>query len=142
MAGLLDVNILVALFDPDHDQHEHAHRWFDSNAGRGWATCTLTQNGLVRIISHPSYPGRRTTMADGIARLKAFLQADLHTYWEDSVPISDPAIRSEHIRGPSQITDITLLALAVRHHGCLVTFDRRVNWRAVVDARADSLEHP
>jgi uncharacterized protein len=26
--ALLDVNVLVALFDPDHVHHEAAHRWF------------------------------------------------------------------------------------------------------------------
>jgi predicted nucleic acid-binding protein len=51
-------------------------------------------------------------------------------------------IRLEHVRGPGQITDATLLALAVRHQARLVSFDRRLNWRSVVGARANSIVHP
>lgn len=49
--ALLDVNVLVALFDPGHVHHEPAHEWFAANRSAGWATCPLTGNGLVRILS-------------------------------------------------------------------------------------------
>ena len=35
--ALLDVNVLVALFDPDHIHHELAHDWFADNHAGGWA---------------------------------------------------------------------------------------------------------
>jgi uncharacterized protein len=53
--SLLDVNVLVALFDPDHAYHEAAHQWFARHRAQGWATCPLTENGLVRVMSHPAY---------------------------------------------------------------------------------------
>src|SRR5205807_1947335 len=53
--ALLDVNVLVALFDPDHVHHEPAHRWFAEQRGTGWATCPLTENGLLRVLTHPAY---------------------------------------------------------------------------------------
>lgn len=52
--ALLDVNVLVALFDPDHVHHEAAQAWFSANRLHGWATCPLTENRLVRILSHPA----------------------------------------------------------------------------------------
>jgi predicted nucleic acid-binding protein len=53
---LLDINILIALADPDHEHHGKAESFFLANHQRGWATCPITENGFVRIISHPSYP--------------------------------------------------------------------------------------
>ena len=47
--SLLDVNVLVALFFPDHVHHELAHDWFADHREQGWATCPLTENGLVRV---------------------------------------------------------------------------------------------
>jgi hypothetical protein len=35
--ALLDVNLLVALFDPDHVHHELAHDWFADQRDAGWA---------------------------------------------------------------------------------------------------------
>ena len=29
--ALLDVNVLLALFDPAHQNHQDAHRWFGRN---------------------------------------------------------------------------------------------------------------
>src|SRR5713226_6496670 len=49
--ALLDVNVLVALFDPAHVHHEAAHAWFGANRKNRWATCALTENGFVRVLS-------------------------------------------------------------------------------------------
>jgi predicted nucleic acid-binding protein len=70
--ALLDVNVLVALFDPAHLHHEGAHAWFGRNRSRRWATCPLTENALVRVLSNASYHGTRTTMDDAAARLRSF----------------------------------------------------------------------
>ena len=45
--ALLDVNVLMALSDPDHTHHEIAHDWFADHHAHGWATCAVTQNGFV-----------------------------------------------------------------------------------------------
>ncbi len=55
MRALLDVNVLIALFDQDHVFHDRAHLWLEANAAAGIATCPLTENGVVRVISHPKY---------------------------------------------------------------------------------------
>ena len=54
MRALLDVNVLIALFDQDHSLHERARDWFAANAL--WASCPITQNGCIRIMSHARYP--------------------------------------------------------------------------------------
>ena len=136
--ALLDVNVLVALFDPEHIHHETAHAWF-GGPGRGrWATCPLTENGLVRVVSNPGYPGRRTTLDDAVRRLRRFCEHQGHLFWPDSVTVRDLAVfNTASIQGYRQVTDIYLLALAVAHHGALVTFDRSIALAAVSGASED-----
>ncbi len=55
--NLLDVNLLVALCDADHVHHRPTAQWFRSHRSDGWATCPLTENGLLRIVGHARYPG-------------------------------------------------------------------------------------
>lgn len=140
MISLLDVNVLVALFDADHVNHEAAHRWFGENRQRGWATCPLTENGLVRIISNPGYPGRRTAVPEVVDRLAAFRASGGHSFWSDVLSLcQDHLFDFSHVGGYRQLTDVYLLALAVFNEGCLVTFDRRIRANAVVGAAGASL---
>jgi predicted nucleic acid-binding protein len=54
--ALLDVNVLIALLDRRHVHHEAAHGWFAAEQAKGWATCPLTQNAVLRILGQPRYP--------------------------------------------------------------------------------------
>lgn len=139
MAALLDVNVLVALFDPMHIHHEAAHEWFAENRQRGWATCPLTENGMVRVLSNPNYPGRMTTTGDAIARLGSFRESGHHTFWSDSVSICDEALRPAHVQGYRQLTDIYLLALTVHNDGRLATFDQAIPLASVNGANSDHI---
>ena len=141
MIGLLDVNALVALFDPEHVHHTAVHAWFSEDRHLGWATCPLTENGLVRVLSNPKDPGRRTTVEDAIQRLRRFRESGDHTYWADSVSICDDGLLDlRHVRGHRQLTDVYLLALATKHQGRLVTFDRSIRHEAVKGALKSNLE--
>jgi toxin-antitoxin system PIN domain toxin len=106
--------------------HARVRTWWAGNAGGGWATCPPTQNGFVRIISQPSYPGNRS-IADAVALLRAGTSRPGHDFWPDSISVSDQST-FDHARllGPNQITDAYLLALAVKNGGPLVTFDRSI----------------
>ena len=140
MVVLLDINVLVALFDPVHTHHEVAHKWFGPNRQSGWATCPLTEDGLVRVISNPSYPGRRTTVQDALQRLTFFRGSGGHTFWPDSASLCDPLlIHPSHLLGHQQLTDVYLLALAVTYGGQLATFDRRISLAAVEGTKTDHL---
>jgi toxin-antitoxin system PIN domain toxin len=137
---LLDVNVLVALFDPVHTHHEAAHEWFEPNRRSGWSTCPLTENGLVRVISNPSYPGRRTTVQDALQRLTIFRESGNHTFWPDSASLCEvPLIRPANLLGHRQLTDVYLLALAVTNGGRLATFDQRISLAAVNGAEPGHL---
>jgi toxin-antitoxin system PIN domain toxin len=132
MSYLLDVNVLVALFDPTHLHHEAAHGWFASAREDGWATCPITENGFVRVISNPAYPGRRATVATAITRLRQFAESGHHSHWPDEVSILRmQTLNATHLTGHREVTDAYLLALAVHRDGGLATFDRSVRTSSV-----------
>lgn len=137
MTALLDVNVLIALIDPAHVAHEAAHRWFETEGRQDWATCPLTENGVVRIVGHPKYPntpGSPAIVAAIVAQLRALPG---HVFWPDDISLTgaehvDPA----RILTSGQVTDSYLLALAVAHRGRLATFDRRLSASAVKGGKA------
>ena len=130
--ALLDVNVLVALFDPIHVHHEAAHRWFIRDRKHGWATCPITLNGCIRILSGPFYPSFDATPAEVVRHLKALSAAPDHHFWPDSVTLLDETlINPGQLGGHKHITDVYLLALAVRNHGRLATFDRSIPLKAI-----------
>ena len=141
MRALLDVNVIIALLDPDHAFHERAHAWWAANLKRGWASCPLTENGVVRIMSNPNYSEKaRFTPGDLIGRLRKFAAQSNHEFWPDEISLRDKKIfLMERIHSSRQITDLYLLALAVKQHGRLVTFDKGIPLSAISDAEAANL---
>jgi len=129
---LIDINVLIALIDPSHVGHDAAHRWFAETGAASWATCPLTENGVVRIVGHPKYPnsaGSPAAVAPIIARMRALPG---HVFWNDDLSLLDSdLVNVEQILTPGQVTDSYLLALAVKNRGQLATFDRRLTIRAV-----------
>lgn len=131
MRALLDVNVLIALLDADHSLHAGATQWFAAHAKEGWASCPITQNGCVRVMSHASYPNPLPVRAV-VERLAEATANSSHAFWSDDVSILDNrAVDPGRIHGPRQLSDLYLLALAVRNRGRLVTFDRSIALDAV-----------
>ncbi len=91
MRALLDINVLIALHDRDHVHHQRAALWFEANIAQGWASCPLTQNGCLRIMSQPSYSSPQP-----VAVLMAMLQGStanaVHQLWADDISLLDGAI--------------------------------------------------
>jgi hypothetical protein len=134
MRALLDVNVLIALLDADHVQHTRTRDWFRAHAKRGWASCPLTQNGCIRIMSLPAYPNPVPTSAV-IERLAAATRHPSHEFWADDCSLLDPGVvHADRVHGPKQVTDVYLLALAVKHQGQFTTFDGKVPVSAVPNA--------
>ncbi len=125
---LLDVSVLVALCDPAHEFHDEANGWFRRIQPGGWATCPLTENGLVRILGHPSYPGGPGTPARARPLLQALLRTPGHAFWSDDVSIGDAAAFPSLVRTNSaSLSDLYLLGLALAHGASFATFDRRID---------------
>jgi toxin-antitoxin system PIN domain toxin len=136
--ALLDVNVIVALFDPNHIHHEPAHRWFAQQRASSWATCPLTENGVMRVLSNPTYSSVAERPHEVARRLAAFRASGHHVFWCDDVSICDAGVFGLSI-GHRQLTDVYLLGLATAHDGCLATFDRSVPLKAVRRATVDNL---
>ena len=124
---LPDVNVLIALIDPVHVQHDRAHEWFAATGKQAWATCPLTENGVLRIVGHARYPNSPGTPA-AVAELFAVLRTvGNHEFWPDSVTLFDrELVDATRLLESGQVTDTYLLALACSHGGKLATFDRRL----------------
>ena len=138
--ALLDVSVLIALFDAGHVHHEIAHDWFEDHRTLGWATCPLTENGFVRVLSQVVSGGEITPVPELVDRLRRFCSSGHHEFWPDSVSWLDEAMfDAARARSHRQLTDVYLLGLAVKRGGCLVTFDQRIPLGAVKGARGDSI---
>jgi hypothetical protein len=133
-AFLLDVNLLLALSDPMHIHHQSAHRWFAEKGRQAWATCPMTENGFIRIASHPNYPNRPGDAAAVLDILRRFCEAPGHRFWAEDISILQ-ILEPDALITHAQITDIYLLGLAVHKRGKLATLDQRIPVDAVREGR-------
>lgn len=124
--ALLDINVIIALLDQGHVLHAAATRWLQRELDHGWATCPITENGVVRIMAQPTYPNPQPAAAVA-ERLAEACRHPSHAFLPEPISLlQDGLIRWERLLGPRQITDAYLLALAVHHGGRFATFDQRI----------------
>jgi uncharacterized protein len=125
--ALLDVNVLVALVWPTHVHHELVQDWFAGQRVHGWATCSTTELGLVRVSSNRAVIPYAVSPTEAIALLAELTALDGHEFWTDDVPgVVGEALDPPTIVGHHQVTDAHLLALALSRDGTLATLDRAV----------------
>lgn len=137
--ALLDINVVIALLDQGHVLHQAATRWLEREIAHGWATCPITQNGVVRIMAQPAYPNPQPA-ARVAERLAAACRDPSHGFWPEPISLLEEGlIRWQRLLGPRQITDAYLLALAVHHGGRFVSFDKRIHPDVVAGASVDHL---
>ena len=137
--ALFDVNVLIALHDSEHLHHQVAADWLLANDDHGWASCPLTQNGCVRILSQSNYPSPML-LVDALDMLDSSCADASHQFWNDDISLLDGTrLNRQRMHGYRQLTDIYLLALAVKHGGRFVTFDARVPLSAVRGAKPEHL---
>ena len=103
----------------------------------------LDVNVLIAALAaghvQPGYPSP-VRPTDVIERLREATDHSAHAFWADDISLLDSnAIRADRVLGPRQVTDVYLLALAVRHGGRLVTLDCRIPIESVPGARREHL---
>ena len=137
--ALLDVNVLIALFDESHVHHVSAHDWFSTQRKGGWATCPLTENGFLRVLTNPR-AGVEDDYATLVEHLEAFCAGAGHVFWPDAVSLRNARLfDTSVIVSHRQLTDVYLLGLAHKMGGTLATFDAHIPLRAVRGATSRSL---
>ena len=125
--ALLDVNALIALLWEEHPFHKRCMEWFAGATGAGWATCPISESGCVRLLSTPAFTANPPSVASALRILQLATESGSnHHFWSDDLRLSALSVRWSKGLGHKQITDAYLLALAIHHEGCLVTFDSRI----------------
>lgn len=139
---LLDVNVLIALFDSAHVHHQTAHAWWAEKHATGWRTCPVTESGLLRILSNPAYPNGGLSIADISLRLEEFKDASEHyKFWHDDFSLSYWLKEAEYPIASSNLTDAYLLKLSAQHTGTLATLDRRIRPSLIGENDLKIVEH-
>ena len=139
MRALLDVNVLIALLDGSHVHHGLVTGWLAGRIDAGWASSPITQNGCIRILSQPGYPNS-VPAAQAAIRLAEATQHPSHLFWADSFSLLHPGcLMWERVLSSRYVTDVYLLALAVREGGCFATLDRGIPLDAVGGAQPEHL---
>ena len=118
---LPDVNVLVALFVPNHQHHEPAQRWLTDT--EQFATTPMTEAGLVRVLMS-GLPGQAGISGQSaLSRLRELRAHERWTFWPDGTSLADQRAVTGHLQGPKQVTDTHLLNLAMAQGSRLATFD-------------------
>ena len=134
---LLDVNVLIALVDPAHTQHDEVHAWFARAGRRSFATCPITENGLLRILGHPKYansPGPPSVVAGMLTTIR---QLPGHEFWPDSISLVDSEFAlASQLSSHARVTDGYLLALARANGGKLATLDHKLATETVPQGKS------
>ena len=126
------MNVWVALFDDAHVFSRHANAVIERPNVR-IATCPMIENSVIRVMNVPGYGRRGAIGLDAVREALARACSALdHEFWPDDISLRDESVIDfGRIHGHNQVTDAYLLALAVRHQGCLATFDQRIALSAV-----------
>lgn len=137
MRALLDVNALIALLDEEHVHHFEILEWLGlaENLPHGFATCAITQLGLIRVMSGKGYY-KPVATHEAAAQLEQMTRKG-HRYLGIPGPC-EGAVRWK-TTGSAQSTDATLLSTAVAHSCRLVTFDAGIPLGCVAGAKREHL---
>jgi toxin-antitoxin system PIN domain toxin len=123
---LLDINVLIALVDPNHEHHDLVVYWFTGSRHQGWATCPIVENGFIRIIGHPNYPdGPKSTNA-ARTLLNNLCEQPGHQFWPDSVTVRNNSA-TKTLPISKHLTDHYLLLLAIKNRSQFATLDKRID---------------
>ena len=126
MIHLLDLNVLLALVDPASRFHAAAKAFFQNISAEGWATCPLTENGFIRILGNPSFPGGPGSTDIAREILTQWRSLPGHQFWPDEITLCDRTLLPG-LPPAKHLTDCYLLALAVKRKAGLATFDRGID---------------
>ena len=126
MIYLFDANVLIALIDTTHAHHVAAARFFPNAQRIGWATCPLVENAFIRIFGRQGYRNGPGTPELARQLLLHYCAAPGHQFLSDDLSLCD-LTRFPSLPGALVLTDIYLLALAVKHRALFATFDQGID---------------
>ena len=122
---LADVNVFLALLWPRHVHHTAAQAWFAAQGHRNWATNSITQIGVLRLLTNPAITGGAVNATTALETLAEATRHANHRFW----PLDRPVTAllnggASGLIGHRQWTDLILLRQAAERKGKMVTFDK------------------
>ena len=130
---LIDVNVLIALYDKKHEYHNISIQWV-SSINFTIVICPIVENGLLRICSHPNYPNGAATFSEILTFLEELRALKSVVFCTDDFSFSKIRVSKNKIDIPSKhITDIYLLNLARQLKYFFVTLDRKIPKKFIND---------
>jgi len=126
MIFLPDVNVLLVLADPTSPFHSAAKSFFKRASAEGWATCPITENGFIRILGNPGFPGGPGNAQAARKTIHQWKSTPGHQFWPDDLSLCDDS-HFPVLPHSKHLTDCYLLALAAKRGGKFATFDRRID---------------
>lgn len=124
MTFLLDVNVLFILHQPLHSDYGIVSRWIAGNSGHSFATCSITQSKLMRLLMLEIGKLDRFSFDEAREALDVITRHPRHVFWSDIPPYLDTVgSLAERIQGHRQVTDSYLIGLAIRNNAKLATLD-------------------
>jgi len=91
-------------------------------------------------MSQPGYPNHFSS-TEVAGHLRTAADTQHHEFWPDTLSILDEQLIDwQRILGPKLLTDVYLLALAVKNGGRFVTFDQKITASLVIGAGREHYE--
>lgn len=127
MRALCDVNVLLAIALPTHENNSRATEWLAKQSSKNVAVCRITQSGVLRLLTEPKMMGSKAlTMGQAWVLYDRLMSdtrlvfveepQDMERLWRKLCP---PALVAPHLW-----TDAYLAAFAAAGGMRLVTFDK------------------
>ena len=123
---LPDINVWLALADPDHEQHERARRYWEKEAAPTLAFTRITMLGLIRLLTNRHVmKGAPFTVQEAWLAYEAFLQLPEVLYLNDpdSAESTMKVWSNAPTFPPSRLTDAWIAAIAFATGSRVVSFD-------------------
>jgi toxin-antitoxin system PIN domain toxin len=123
---LPDLNVWLALADPDHQHHERARRYWEVDAASELAFCRISMLGLLRLLTHPKVMrGAPFTAAEAWQGYRAFRALPEVTFLAETPRVETQFSEWTDASGftPHRWTDAWLAAHALTSGSRLISFD-------------------
>lgn len=123
-----DVNVLVALFRPDHRYHRAAAAWWAASSDRGepFSVPDVVWSGFTRVVTNGRIFEEPASFAQAQDFVGALLAQPTHATWVAHARTLEEFARlgaDVSARG-NLVTDVYIAACAATYGGTVVTFDR------------------
>ena len=104
------------------------------------ALAVLHFTGEDRAVSNPAYHAAALTASSTRQHLQRLCALENHVFWPADISLLDAdVLTAGAFITHRQLTDVYLLALAVKHGGCLATFDTSIPLSVVKGASSKHL---